>query len=379
MRQSTGRRRWHVPGWRGPVAGPGAWWRDRHSRTRPRPTISRRKFHSAIFHKIDTLNKTHAVFQDVCKTQLTFDRRVRQGIIPICKIMTQGEGMINFQLFAVTEGGLQELPVPPHATTFEELYPGLSLGVYSALRTFDHNRFLDLDAHLARTYQSIRLLGWDYLFDEAAFRQGLHDACTRFPYPEARVRFDVLAEPATPLGTVSRVLIALQPFTPPTKEMISNGVKLGFAPTLHRDEPLIKRADFPLKRRIYPIGGPDAYENLLTDEAGYLLEGTSSNFYAVKDDVLYTAGSGVLEGITRKIILNLLPDLGIPFRLEAVHEDEVDKLDEAAISSASRALLPVVQIGEQVIGTGQPGLICQQILVAYNEYVARHIKRAVEE
>lgn len=309
----------------------------------------------------------------------TFDHRVRQGIIPIGKIMTQGEGMINFQLFAVTEGGLQELPVSPQATTFEELYPGLSLGVYSALRTFDHNRFLDLDAHLARTYQSMRLLGWDFPFDEAAFRQGLHHACTRFPYPEARVRFDVLAEPATSLGTSSRVLIALQPFNPPTQEMISNGVKLGFAPTLHRDEPLIKRADFPLKRRIYPIGGPDAYENLLTDEAGYLLEGTSSNFYGVKDGVLYTAGDWVLEGITRKIILSLLPELGIPFRLEAVHEDELDKLDEAAISSASRALLPVVQIGEQVIGTGQPGLICQRILVAYNEYVARHIKRAVEE
>lgn len=286
--------------------------------------------------------------------------------------------MINFQLFAVTEGGLQELSVPSEATTFEELYPGLSLGVYSALRTFEHNRFLDLDAHLARTYQSMRLMGWDFHFDEAAFRQGLHDACTRFPYPEARVRFDVLAEPALPLGTASRVLIALQPFNPPTQEMIKHGVKLGFAPTLHRDEPLIKRADFPLKRRIYPIGGADAYENLLTDEAGFILEGTSSNFYAVKDGVLYTARDGVLEGITRKIILGLLPELGIPLRLEAVHEAEVSQLDEAAISSASRALLPVVQIGEQVIGTGQPGPICQRILVAYNAYVAGHVKLAIE-
>lgn len=286
--------------------------------------------------------------------------------------------MINFQLFAVRESGLQELPVPPEATTFEELYPGLALGVYSAMRTFDHNRFLDLDAHLARTYQSIELLGWDFVFDERAFRQGLHDACTQFPYPEARVRFDVLAEPAVPLGTDSRVLIALQPFTPPTPEMVTHGVKLGFAPTLHRDEPLIKRADFPLRRRAYPIGGPDAYENLLTDEAGFILEGTSSNFYAVKDGVLYTVGEGVLEGITRKIILGLLPKLGIPCRLEAVHQDAVGALDEAAISSASRALLPVVQIGAQRIGTGKPGPICQQILAAYNEYVGEHVKLALE-
>ena len=285
--------------------------------------------------------------------------------------------MVNFQLFAVTPGGLQVLPVPPSATTFEELYPGLHLGVYSALRTFEHNRFLDLDAHLARTYQSMRLLGWDYPFDEAAFRQGLHDACTHFPYPEARVRFDVLAAAAAPLGTDSRVLIALQPLSPPTPEMYANGIKLGFAPTLHREDPLIKRADFPLKRRSHPIGGA-MYEHLLTDEAGHILEGTSSNFYAVKGGVFYTAGEGVLEGITRKIILSLLPGLGIPCRLEAVRVDEVGELDEAGISSASRALLPVAQIGEQVIGTGKPGPICQRILAAYNAYVAEHVKLATE-
>ena len=285
--------------------------------------------------------------------------------------------MINFQLFAVTQNGLQVLPVPPEATTFEELYPNLSLGVYSAMRTFEHNRFLDLDAHLARTYQSMGLLGWDYSFDETAFRQGLHDACTQFPYLEARVRYDVLAEPATTLGTDSRVLIALQPFSPPTPEMYTNGIKLGFAPTLHREDPLIKRADFPLKRRSHPIGGA-VYENLLLDEAGHLLEGTSTNFYAVKDGVFRTAGDGVLEGITRRIILGLLPELGISCRLEAVRVDEIGELDEAGISSASRALLPVVQIGEQVIGTGKPGPICQRILAAYNEYVAGHVKLATE-
>jgi len=39
--------------------------------------------------------------------------------------------------------------------------------------------------------------------------------------------------------------------------------------------------------------------------------------------------------------------------------------------------LPVVQIGEQVVGNGRPGPICQQILEAYTSFVAREVKTAV--
>ncbi|MCA9944659.1 MAG: hypothetical protein KC449_14315, partial [Anaerolineales bacterium] len=56
---------------------------------------------------------------------------------------------------------------------------------------------------------------------------------------------------------------------------------------------------------------------------------------------------------------------------------DIPKLREAALSSASRALLPVVQIGEQLVGNGRPGPICQQLLSAYNDFVAREAKTAI--
>jgi branched-subunit amino acid aminotransferase/4-amino-4-deoxychorismate lyase len=52
-------------------------------------------------------------------------------------------------------------------------------------------------------------------------------------------------------------------------------------------------------------------------------------------------------------------------------------LDEAAMSSSSRALLPVVEIAGQKIGDGRPGPITQRILAAYNEYVERKVETAV--
>lgn len=285
--------------------------------------------------------------------------------------------MTDFQLFAVSATvAPQPLAVPPGAGSFSDLYTGLALGVYSVWRSYSHNKFLRLAAHLTRTRRSMALLGWAYELDETAVRQAIHTICTAAPYPEMRVRLDVLAEPAAALGSDSRVLLAIMPFTPPPPEMYEQGVKLDIASGLEREQPLIKTADFAVKRREYT---GDAYESLLVDEGGYILEGTGSNFFAVRDGVVWTAGEGVLEGITRQIILQIIPQLGIPLRLEPVRLADLPQLDEAAMSSSSRALLPVVEIGGQMIGNGRPGPITQRILLSYNDYVAQMVRTAVAQ
>jgi branched-chain amino acid aminotransferase len=282
--------------------------------------------------------------------------------------------MDGLQLFAIETDGIRPLPIPPSATGFDDMYDNFTLGVYSVLRTFEHNKFLYLQAHIARTIQSMQLLGWDYQLDEQRLRHALHDACTAYPFPDARVRFDVLAEPPAQLD--SRLLLGLMPFAPVPASYYQNGVRVDVAPDLHRNNPLAKTAVFAQTRRQYPPN-PDVYEYLLVDAEGYLLEGTGSNFYGVRAGVLYTAGTGVLEGITRQIILQQAAALGIPVILQAIHKDEIATLDEAALSSSSRALLPIVAIGTQVVGNGRPGPICQQILTAYNSFVARTIETAI--
>ena len=284
--------------------------------------------------------------------------------------------MTRFQLFALAPNSPKPLPVPPNARVFADLYAGLALGVYSVWRTFDHNKFLRLETHLARTRRSMAALGWEVALDETAVRQAIHTLCTQAPFPEMRVRLDVLAEPARPLATESRVLLALMPFTPPPPEMYEAGVRLDFAPQLHRDRPGVKTADFAVKRQA--VAG-DAYEYLLLDEAGHILEGTGSNFYGVRGGTVWTAGERVLGGITRQIILSLLPQLGIPLRLEPVHRDHLPLLDEAAMSSSSRALIPVVEVAGQRIGNGRPGPISRRILAAYNAYVAGAVRTAVPD
>ncbi len=303
--------------------------------------------------------------------------------------------MANFQLYAIEDAGPRALPVPDDAVQFIDLYRGLPLGVYDALRTFEHNKFLYLNRHLARTERSMALLGWTYRLDRARLLRALHAVVTAAEWPEMRVRFDVLAGPAEALSTTSRELIALQPFTPPLPELYERGVAVAFAAGLARERPQAKTADFAARRPTtaglrqieesgqLPVSGAQSavnsepYEYLLLDSAGRILEGTGTNFWAVRDGVVYTAGEGVLEGITREILLQLIAGLDVPLRLEAVGAADIAALDEAALSGSSRALLPVVAIAGQPVGDGRPGPITRRILAAYNAFVAENVRTAI--
>jgi branched-subunit amino acid aminotransferase/4-amino-4-deoxychorismate lyase len=194
----------------------------------------------------------------------------------------------------------------------------------------------------------------------------------------ARVRVDVLERPATRWPVDSRLLLTLAPFSSVPQRHYDSGVRVGLARQLHREQPLAKRADFILARRDYPLGRPEAYDYLLLDEEEHILEGSSSNFYVVCDSVLWTAGDGVLEGITRKIVLEqLAPALDLPVRLQAPALASVESFDEAFLSSSSRGLIPVVNIAGFPLGTEQPGPITRRLMGAYNDYVAEAITPAV--
>ncbi len=118
---------------------------------------------------------------------------------------------------------------------------------------------------------------------------------------------------------------------------------------------------------------PGVYDTLLMDAAGHLLEGLGANFYAITGGQLYTAGEGVLYGISRQIVLAVAPDL-LPVVTQALTRADLPRIDEAFISSSSRAVIPVVQIDGVTLGTGQPGPHTRAIRAAYLRWVDAHLE-----
>lgn len=283
------------------------------------------------------------------------------------------------QLFAVTPDGPQPLPVPAGASHVHDLLDGLPTGIYTALATFDHNKFLLLGAHLDRLEKSLGLMGWDYRLDQKILRRALHEVVSAYPLPNARVRLDILARPVSIHDTESRLVIALSPFNPIPGTVYRDGVTAGISRGLSRSQPRVKMADFVLQRRSCFEDKAGIYEYLMLDDDGYILEGTTSNFFAFQDGVMRTAGRGVLEGVARRLVLEVAEALGIPYRLSPIHISAIPDLGEAALSSSSRALIPIVRIEDQPIGDGFPGPISRRLLEGYQKVVTQLIQPAYTE
>jgi len=91
-----------------------------------------------------------------------------------------------------------------------------------------------------------------------------------------------------------------------------------------------------------------AYDALLVNRDGEILEGSRTNLYALKDSVIYTApDTEVLAGVTRKHIIDFAEAKGFEISYTAPKITELDKYDGFFISNTSSKLLPVSKIDDR--------------------------------
>lgn len=116
-----------------------------------------------------------------------------------------------------------------------------------------------------------------------------------------------------------------------------------------------------------------AKEAWLVDAKGFVTEGSSSNAWIVsKDNKLITRplGTGILPGITRSVVLDLIAREGLEFEERAFTVEEAYAAREAFVTSASQIVMPVVTINGRPIGNGAPGLVADQLRRDYHGQAA---------
>jgi len=91
-------------------------------------------------------------------------------------------------------------------------------------------------------------------------------------------------------------------------------------------------------------------------------EGSSSNFFIIKDNAIYThpANNLILRGITRDLVEILAEKLGIPFIEKEFTLEEVLAADEAFITSTTFEITPVLKIDQQLVFK-EPGPITRTL------------------
>jgi branched-chain amino acid aminotransferase len=117
-----------------------------------------------------------------------------------------------------------------------------------------------------------------------------------------------------------------------------------------------------------------ADEPVLLNHEGFLAEGASTNVFLARKATLFTPplSAGILAGITREVVLELVADLGLPLREEALRLDDLLAAEEAFLTSTTREVVPVRQVDDTVIGTGRPGPLTRRVMEAFRAYAPSH-------
>ena len=241
-------------------------------------------------------------------------------------------------------------------------------GVYTITNTYNTTQVLKMDAHLDRLEDSAQRANIALIYDRVRLRNALREMILAANWGNVRFRITVgRAQPDT-------LILSIEPFKPLAAEVLERGTRTITAPNAARHNPEAKTTDWAIKRKSLQDAMPDGiYDTFLQDENGYILEGLGSNFYCILNGILYTAGEGVLKGISQQIVLEIASSI-LVVKLKAVYVSQIPQMQEAFLSSSSRGIVPVVEIDGYAIGDGKVGEKTKALRAAYGVWLATHLE-----
>ncbi|MEJ2183935.1 MAG: aminotransferase class IV [Nitrospirota bacterium] len=249
-------------------------------------------------------------------------------------------------------------------------------GVYETMRAYGGKVFL-MERHLLRLKRSADMIGLGLPRDEAGIGEAVRETLAANGLQEASIRVTVSRGPG-PLGLDPALcreptfLVMARPFKPYPEEYYREGVRV-VVPRVRRNlkealDPRIKSLNFLnnilAKREALQAG---AFEALMLNHRGELTECTVSNVFFLRDGRLCTPAvdCGLLDGITRGLVLELARGEGIPVEEGVFREEDIHGAEEVFLTNTSMEAMPVGQVGQRAYPVGETTLLLRR---RYAEY-----------
>ena len=104
-------------------------------------------------------------------------------------------------------------------------------------------------------------------------------------------------------------------------------------------------------------------EGIALDIFGYVSEGSGENIFIVQDGTLYTPplSASILGGVTRRCVMTLAGDLGIPVREEPISRERLYLADEAFFTGTAAEITPIRSVDGIPVGEGKRGPITRRL------------------
>jgi len=257
-------------------------------------------------------------------------------------------------------------------------------GIYETMRAYKGSLFL-LERHLARLRCSADAVFLTLPMPIDKISAVLYESLRVNRLDEAYVRLHISRGPGEigldpGLCPDPTMVIIAKPFKAYPAGHYERGVSVSIVKTRRNHplalNPLIKGTNF-LNNILAKIEAnkAGAYEGIMLNWEGFVAEGTISNIFMVKGGVLRTPilSVGILEGVTRGLVLDLARNENIPVQESAFSPQELTGADECFITNSTMEIMPVTLIDGKPVGSGKPGPVTASLMRAYKHEVLKNV------
>ena len=243
-------------------------------------------------------------------------------------------------------------------------------GIYEVIRVYEGNLFTAKE-HIDRFYASAEKIKILIPYTKDVLHKLLYDLVEGNEINNGQVYVQITRGASVrqhhfPQET-SPVMVAYTKTVERPKEMMETGVHAKFIEDMRWLRCDIKSLNLlgnvMAKQEAHEAG---SYEAIL-HRGEVVTEGSSSNMYGIKNGILYThpATNLILNGITRRVILELCEELEIPVEETAFTKTQALDMDEFFMSSTTAEIMPITHIDAQPIGSGSPGEATRKLQHAF--------------
>lgn len=252
--------------------------------------------------------------------------------------------------------------------------------VYETVRTYGGIPFL-LARHLKRLRDSASALSIDINVTDETIAQRIRDTVEAAGNPESSIRIVVTAGAGSidyRVGSTTKptIVVIARPLHAHPESLYRDGATASFVSVMRAIpgglNPRIKSSNLVSSlMALREAQAKGAYEALMMNPNGEVCEGSMSNVFFVKGGAIVTPplSAGILEGITREIVVAIAKEDGFDLQEKTFPPSELLEADEVFITATSRQIVPIVQVDDRRIGDGKPGPITQTLMSRYTEKV----------
>jgi branched-chain amino acid aminotransferase group I len=258
--------------------------------------------------------------------------------------------------------------IPPEEAKLPILIPGFlyGWGLFETMRSY-RNKIVYFDKHLKRIKSSSKLVGLRIPYSLQKLKKIIRETVSKSGFKDAYVR---LTLSKSKKGTDLSVVV--KKYTPYPGQKYRQGIRVTIS-SFRQDEGSFLARLKSANRLLYELSYLEAKKkgfdgSIILNSRGYISEGSRSNIFFVKDNVLFTPclSCGCLEGITRRVIFDLARKYKIRIYEGRFTLQDLYQADEVFFTNSLAGIMPVKSIDTKLIGKGKCAKLTKFFIAKYN-------------